>query len=91
MEPSHSGMLNTAIPTILTVDDAPENLAILSDLLRPAYRVLAATSGERALRIAGSLARRQDLDQAGESTWRRAMPAKSSKPCKNTSAASGSK
>jgi putative two-component system response regulator len=38
--------------TILTVDDSPENLAILSDLLRPAYRVLAATSGERALRIA---------------------------------------
>ncbi|MBI4756725.1 MAG: response regulator [Betaproteobacteria bacterium] len=31
---------------------SPENLTILSDLLQPAYRVLAATSGERALRIA---------------------------------------
>jgi putative two-component system response regulator len=39
--------------TILAVDDSPENLAILNDLLQPGYRVLAATSGERALRIAG--------------------------------------
>ncbi len=42
------------MPTILTVDDSPENLAILSDLLQPAYRVLAATSGQRALLIAGA-------------------------------------
>jgi len=40
--------------TILIVDDSPENLAVLSDLLLPAYRVRAANSGERALRIAGS-------------------------------------
>lgn len=45
-------MPDAAPATILMVDDSPENLAILSDLLRPDYRVLAATSGERALHIA---------------------------------------
>ncbi len=39
--------------TILIVDDAPENLVVLGELLRPLYRVLAATSGEAALRVAG--------------------------------------
>ena len=39
--------------TILIVDDAPENLVVLSALLRPLYRVLAATSGEAGLRVAG--------------------------------------
>ena len=37
---------------ILIVDDAPENLVVLSELLRPQYRVLAATSGEAGLRVA---------------------------------------
>jgi putative two-component system response regulator len=41
-------------PTLLVVDDQPENLAILSDLLEPHYRVRAATSGQRALQIAAS-------------------------------------
>jgi putative two-component system response regulator len=40
--------------TILIVDDAPENLFVLSELLRPLYRVLAATSGEAGLRVAGN-------------------------------------
>ena len=40
--------------TILTVDDSPENLSVLSELLRPQYRVLAATSGEDCLRVANS-------------------------------------
>lgn len=40
--------------TILAVDDNPVNLNILSDLLRPTYRVLAATSGIGALRIAAN-------------------------------------
>lgn len=40
--------------TILIVDDAAENLSVLSGLLRPQYRVLAATSGEDCLRIASS-------------------------------------
>ncbi len=36
---------------VLIVDDDPSNLLILSGLLRPYYEVLAATSGERALKI----------------------------------------
>jgi len=39
--------------TILIIDDTPENLVVLSELLRPLYRVLAATSGEAGLRVAG--------------------------------------
>ncbi|MFA7241965.1 MAG: two-component system response regulator [Sulfuricellaceae bacterium] len=46
--------------TILIVDDAPENLTVLGELLQPHYQVRAATSGEKALRIAGS-APRPDL------------------------------
>ena len=41
-------------PTILIVDDSPENLTVLSELLQPHYRVRAATSGQKALRIAGT-------------------------------------
>jgi putative two-component system response regulator len=40
--------------TILIVDDTPENLAVLGELLHPAYRVRAANSGRRALQIARS-------------------------------------
>jgi putative two-component system response regulator len=45
---------------ILIVDDNPENIALLVGLLRPTYDVLAATSGRRALHLAGG-ARRPDL------------------------------
>ena len=38
--------------TILIVDDSPENLLVLNDLLRPHYRVIAADSGETGLRLA---------------------------------------
>jgi len=41
-----------SFPTILTIDDSPENLKVLSELLGPMYRVLAATRGDMALRIA---------------------------------------
>lgn len=46
----------TAAPraTILIVDDSAENLLLLSELLRPQYRVLAATSGEGCLRVASN-------------------------------------
>ena len=37
--------------TVLIVDDAPENLAVLSDVLADRYRVRAANSGARALQI----------------------------------------
>ncbi len=38
--------------TILIVDDTPENLAVLGELLQPPYRVRAANSGQRALKVA---------------------------------------
>lgn len=39
-------------PTVLIVDDTPEDITILSSILREAYRVVVATSGERALQLA---------------------------------------
>ncbi|MBS3935600.1 MAG: two-component system response regulator [Sulfuritalea sp.] len=45
-------MPNDVQPTILVVDDTAENLHVLSGLLQPDYRVLAATSGERCLELA---------------------------------------
>jgi putative two-component system response regulator len=38
--------------TILIVDDTPENLTVLSEILQPTWRVRAANSGRRALQIA---------------------------------------
>lgn len=40
--------------TILIVDDTPENISLLSELLQPDYRVRAASSGRRALQVAVS-------------------------------------
>lgn len=42
------------MPTILIVDDTPENLSLLSELLQTDYRVRAASSGRRALQVAAS-------------------------------------
>ena len=42
----------TTQPTVLIVDDTPENLSVLGELLQPIYRVRAANSGRRALQIA---------------------------------------
>lgn len=39
------------LPTVLVIDDAPENLQIMSALLKGRYRVKVATSGERGLGI----------------------------------------
>ncbi len=39
-------------PTVLVVDDVPDNLTVLSDLLSPHYQVLVANSGQRALQLA---------------------------------------
>lgn len=39
-------------PTILVVDDTPENLLLISDLLRKYYKVKVANNGIRALSIA---------------------------------------
>lgn len=40
--------------TVLVVDDTPENIVLLSEVLRDDYRVKVANCGERALRIAAS-------------------------------------
>ncbi len=43
---------STHPPTVLIVDDTPENLELMLGLLQDDYRVLVANSGERALRLA---------------------------------------
>ena len=43
-----------AQPTVLVVDDTPDNLTLMSELLMDRYRVRVANSGERALKIAAS-------------------------------------
>ena len=50
-DPLHPGMDKT----VLIVDDTPENLLVLNEVLEPHYRVRAATSGERALQVAASI------------------------------------
>jgi two-component system phosphate regulon response regulator PhoB len=45
---------------VLVVDDTPENLTVLGELLQPAYRVRVANAGLQALRVANS-APRPDL------------------------------
>jgi putative two-component system response regulator len=45
---------HTGKPTILVVDDTPENLVLMSSLLKDSYQVRAANHGERALKIAFS-------------------------------------
>ncbi|HOI52934.1 MAG TPA: response regulator, partial [Azonexus sp.] len=41
-------------PTILVVDDTPDNLAVVAGMLEHDYRVRVAASGERGLRIAAA-------------------------------------
>ena len=41
-------------PTILVVDDTPDNLILMSSLLKTDYKVKIANSGEKALRVASS-------------------------------------
>jgi putative two-component system response regulator len=41
-------------PTVLVVDDTPQNLALMRDLLEPLYQVKLAPGGARALRIAAT-------------------------------------
>ena len=43
--------MDNAKATILVVDDVPDNIMVLSDVLASDYEVLAATNGERALKI----------------------------------------
>ncbi len=46
--------------TVLVVDDTPENLTVLGELLQPEFRVRVANAGKQALRVANS-APRPDL------------------------------
>jgi len=41
-------------PTVLVVDDTPDNLSLMSGLLKDDYKVKVASSGEKALKIAAS-------------------------------------
>jgi response regulator RpfG family c-di-GMP phosphodiesterase len=50
-------MSTDAKPTLLIVDDQPENLGVLSTLLQPHYLVRAARSGQQALRAANNTPR----------------------------------
>jgi len=47
-------MANESRPTILVVDDTPDNLAVVGGILGSEYRVRVANSGERALHVANS-------------------------------------
>lgn len=51
---SEAPQAQDAVPrhTVLVVDDTPQNLTLLGELLSPFYRVRVATDGARALRIA---------------------------------------
>jgi cyclic di-GMP phosphodiesterase len=48
------GILKNHRPTILIVDDAPENIALMTSVLGNTYQTKAATTGETALAIASS-------------------------------------
>ena len=47
------GNMSTYHPraTVLVVDDTPDNLMLIADLLKDRYRVKAANNGEKALRL----------------------------------------
>ena len=53
LRPAESSMQST-LETLLVVDDTPENLFVLGELLKPDYRVRVANSGARALEVAVS-------------------------------------
>lgn len=44
----------TQKPTVLVVDDTPDNLSLMSGLLKDLYRVKVANSGEKAIKVAQS-------------------------------------
>ena len=46
--------MQTSKPSILVVDDTPANLTLMTGLLQDLYQVRAATSGDKALKIANA-------------------------------------
>lgn len=51
------GMSPTSQPTVLIVDDTPQNIHLLRETLRADCRIMAATSGAKALEMAGRVPR----------------------------------
>jgi putative two-component system response regulator len=51
---SAEGRSSLSDSTILAVDDQPENLTVIGELLRPLYRIRVANSGAAALRVAAT-------------------------------------
>ena len=49
---AHDTRKHAVQATILVVDDTPSNIAVLTEILRGDYRVLAALNGEQALKVA---------------------------------------
>ena len=47
-----TGLRELSLPTVLVVDDTPDNLVLMAELLKGHYRIKVAPSGERALKIA---------------------------------------
>ena len=55
-----TGLEGVVKPTILVVDDTPDNLSLMRELLRDDYQVQLANSGDRVLKLA-ALAPHPDL------------------------------
>ena len=52
-DPTASGDMVAPKPTVLVVDDTPDNLKMISGLLKDSYRLKVANNGAKALEIAG--------------------------------------
>ena len=54
-------MEHVARPVVLVVDDTPDNITVLMEALKQDYAVLAATNGEKALKLAARESNPPDL------------------------------
>ena len=59
--PPRQELVEKPIATVLVVDDTPDNLSLMSALLREHYHVNVANQGEKALKIARTAAGAPDL------------------------------
>ena len=59
--PPRQELVEKPIATVLVVDDTPDNLTLMSALLREHYHVKVANQGEKALKIARTAAGAPDL------------------------------
>jgi putative two-component system response regulator len=51
---NNSALQTKAKATVMVVDDTPQNLVLMTELLRQDYRILVANGGERALTLLSS-------------------------------------